>query len=532
MRGENMGIYVNPNNIGFEQTVNSQIYVDKTGMIKYLNQCINTEQKFICVSRARRFGKSVTAGMIKAYYSKGCDSSKLFAGREIEKDSSYKKYLNKYDVIHVDMAEMWVNADKKPDKFLPFMKDVLFSELEQEYPSVDITSCTTLAMALAEINNKLGLPFVIIFDEWDTVFREAKYNEALQEEYISMLRALFKSESAKSFVALAYITGILPIKKYGIESALNNFGEYTMINPLRFAKYYGFTDKEVRDLCEKYDMDYNKMQDWYVGYSFEGEQHVYNPNSVVHALMDGVYKSYWSNTEAFSSLQSYISMNFEGLRDDIIRMFAGERCRVRVGNFANDLVSYKSKNDVMTAMIHLGYLTYDSDTKEAYIPNAEVQEAFEYAIEGAQWDEVIHAVDASDRLLRSTWQQDAEAVAEAMEKVHSEAASILQYNDENSLSCAITLAYYNARNYYNIVREMPMGRGYADLVFISKKNKDVPAMIIELKCNQAPEEAIAQIKERKYMDGLKEYQDNMLLVGINYDKQTKKHSCVIEWYKE
>ena len=300
-----MGTFVNSGNGAFQVALNSEIYVDKTGMIKYLNQCINTEQKFICVSRARRFGKSVTAGMIKAYYSKGCDSSKLFAGREIEKDSSYKKYLNKYDVIHVDMAEMWVNADKKPDKFLPFMKDVLFSELEQEYPSVDITSCTTLAMALAEINNKLGLPFVIIFDEWDTVFREAKYNEALQEEYISMLRALFKSESAKSFVALAYITGILPIKKYGIESALNNFGEYTMINPLRFAKYYGFTDKEVRDLCEKYDMDYNKMQDWYDGYSFEKERSIYSPRSVVSCMCFEKIENYWNQTETFEALQFY-----------------------------------------------------------------------------------------------------------------------------------------------------------------------------------------------------------------------------------
>lgn len=527
-----MGIYVNPDNTGFAQTVNSQIYVDKTGMIKYLNQYINTEQKFICVSRARRFGKSVTAGMIKAYYSKGCDSSGLFAGREIEKDSSYKKYLNKYDVIHVDMSEMWVNADKNPDKFLTFMKDVLFAELKQEYPSVDISSCSTFAMALSEINHKLGIPFVIIFDEWDTVFREAKQNETLQDEYISMLRALFKSESAKRFVALAYITGILPIKKYGIESALNNFKEYTMIDPLRFAKYYGFTGEEVRQLCDEHDMDYQKMQEWYDGYSFEGENHIYNPNSVVNALLDGRYKSYWSNTETFSSLQKYISLNFEGLRDDIIRMFAGERCKVLVGNFANDLVSYKSKDDVMTALIHLGYLAYDYDAREAYIPNTEVQEAFEYAIIETDWKEVINAIKASEQILKSTWQQDSEAVSETMEQVCSEAASILQYNDENSLSCAITLAYYHARNFYNIVREMPMGKGYADLVFIPKKNKDVPAMIIELKCNQPPEEAIAQIKERKYMDGLKEYQDNMLLVGINYDKETKKHSCVIEWYKE
>lgn len=527
-----MGIYVNPNNNAFVQMVNSEIYVDKTGIIKLLNRVIGTEQKFVCVSRARRFGKSVTAGMIKAYYSKGCDSSALFAGREVEQEKSYRKHLNQYDLIHIDMASMWSNVGKENADFLSFLQKVIFEELQQEYGAVDISECYTIAMALAKINNKLGTQFVIIIDEWDTVFREAKQDKKLQDDYISLLRAMFKSEEAKGFVALAYITGILPIKKYGIESALNNFKEYTMIDPIGFAKYYGFTSSEVEDLCAEYGMDFGKMQEWYDGYSFEGEQHVYNPNSVVNALLDGRYKSYWSNTEAFSSLTGYISLNFEGLRDDIIRMFAGERCRVKVGNFQNDLVSCKSKDDVMTALIHLGYLAYDFDKKEAYIPNKEVQEAFEYAIDGAHWSEVVNAVEASERLLQYTWNLDTEAVAAAMEKMHSEASSVLQYNDENSLSCAVTLAYYNARDFYKIMREAPFGKGYADLVFVPRKNSNKPAMIVELKCDQSPQDAIAQIKERKYMDGLAEYKDNLLLVGITYDKKTKKHDCEIAWYQD
>ena len=382
MKGDAMGIYINPDNASFQQMRNSEIYVDKSGIIKYLNRYLKTEQKCVCVSRARRFGKSVTAGMIKAYYSKGCDSTELFDDLEITQDKSYHKHLNQYDVIHVDIAEMWVNAGKKPDVFLPFMQRVLLAELQEEYSSVDISACNTLAMALTEINNKLGISFVMILDEWDTVFREAKNNETLQEEYISLLRALFKSESAKRFVALAYITGILPIKKYGIESALNNFDEYTMIDSMNFAPYYGFTDEEVKKICEQYHMDYEKMRQWYDGYMLENERHVYNPNSVVKALHFGKFKSYWSNTEAFSSLPSYISLNFEGLRDDIIRMFAGGRCKVLVGNFSNDLVSYKSKDDVVTALIHLGYLAYDAENEEVYIPNADVREAFSYAIEG------------------------------------------------------------------------------------------------------------------------------------------------------
>ena len=522
-----MGIYVNPDNASFRRAVESEIYIDKTELIKELNKVLGTEQCCICVSRARRFGKSLAAGMIKAYYSKGCDSRELFRGFAIEKEEGFEKHLNQYDVIHIDMASVWINAGKE-EGFLAFLTGTILEELKEEYKSADISECSTIAMALAAINKQLDVTFVIIMDEWDTVFREAKENKKLQEDYISMLRALFKSEESKRFVALAYITGILPIKKYGIESALNNFDEYTMISPKTFAAYYGFTDKEVQELCEEYDMDFAKMQEWYDGYAFKNVPHIYNPNSVVKAIRFKSFESYWSSTEAFSSLTGYISLNFEGLRDDIIRMFAGERCRVRVGNFENDLVSYKSKDDVMTALIHLGYLAYDQENKEAYIPNKEVQEAFEYAIEGAKWNEVRNAVEASEQLLRSTWQKDGEAVAVAMEKIHEEAASVLKYNDENSLSCAVTLAYYNAREYYTIMREAPFGKGYADFVFTPKKNKGVPAIILELKCDQTPETAIAQMKERRYMDGMAEYKGNTLLVGIQYDRKTKQHRCLIE----
>ena len=523
-----MGIYVNPGNASFQNDVNSQIYVDKTGIIELLNQMVNTAQKFVCVSRARRFGKSVTAGMIEAYYSKGCSSKELFQGYEIATKKSFLTYLNQYDTIHIDMGEVWSDCGKKEDRFISFLTETILTELKEEYATVEISECETIAMALAKINNQLGVTFVIVMDEWDTVFREAKQNKKLQNDYVSLLRALFKSESAKRFVALAYITGILPIKKYGVESALNNFDEYTMLSPKIFARYFGFTGEEVQALCQQYDMDFDKMKEWYDGYSFKNAPHIYNPNSVVKAIRFDSFESYWSSTEAFSSLTGYISLNFEGLRDDIIRMFSGARCRVKVGNFENDFVSYKSKDDVMTALIHLGYLAYDLENRQAYIPNKEVQEAFEYAIEGAKWSEVVNAVEASEQLLRSTWQKDEDAVAKAMEKVHEEAASVLQYNDENSLSCAISLAFYNAKEYYTIMREAPFGKGYADLEFVPRKHKDVPAMILELKCDQTAEDAIAQIKERRYMDGMQEYKGNMLLVGIQYDKKTKEHHCKIE----
>lgn len=526
-----MGKYVNPSNESFKDTINSEIYIDKSGLIEKLNKVIGTEQKLVCVSRARRFGKSVTAGMLKAYYSKGCNSQELFAGLEIEETSTYRNHLNMYDVIHVDIASVWLNAEKKSDRFIKVLNKMLFTELATEYSTVDLSECTTLGMALAQINNSLGIRFIIIIDEWDTIFREEKKNEQLQDEYISVLRGIFKSEEAKQFVALAYITGILPIKKYGIESALNNFREYTMIDPVDFAKYYGFTSTEVRKLCDKYGMDYEIMKYWYDGYSFQGEPHIYNPNSVVNAMLDKRYKSYWTNTETFTSLRDYISLNFEGLKDDIIKMFSGGRCRVKVGAFSNDLVSYRSKDDVMTALIHLGYLAYDYEMKEAYIPNAEVQEAFEYAINDTDWKEVVESLNESELLLKRTWKGDAESVAKALGKIHGETSSILQYNDENSLSCAINIAYYNAKLYYTVIREMPTGKGFADFVFIPKHNCDKPAMIIELKYNKSAETALSQIRENQYPEGLAQYKDNLLLVGISYDKITKQHDCTIEWWR-
>ena len=525
-----MGQFVNPGNESFVRVVKADIYVDKTGLIKELNRVLATEQCFICVSRARRFGKSVTAGMIKAYYSKGCNSKALFAGLEIENADDYYEHLNKYDLIHIDMSSVWTDVNGNSSKLMKHLKTILINELKNEYNCVDISDCISLKSALAKINYELGIKFVFIIDEWDTVFRECKEDEAVQIEYITMLRGLFKSEEAKQYTALAYITGILPIKKYGIESALNNFTEYTMVSPKNLAKYYGFTDGEVKELCKQYNMDYEIMKQWYDGYSFKKEAHIYNPNSVVKAILLDSYESYWSNTETFNSLQGYISLNFEGLRDDIIRMFSGERCRVMPGSFANDFVSYKSKDDVLTALIHLGYLAYDFDMKEAYIPNAEVQEAFEYAIKGTDWKELVQSINYSEQLMKMTWKGNTEAVAEALGKIHGETTSILQYNDEDSLSCAVNMAYYNARIYYTVVREMPTGKGFADFVFIPKSNIDKPAMIIELKYNKSAQTAITQIKEKQYIEGLKAYENNLLLVGINYDKETKKHSCIIERY--
>jgi ribosomal protein S8 len=408
-----------------------------------------------------------------------------------------------------------------------YISQNIISELKEYYADYISPEDTTLATVLANINLKAGAKFVIVIDEWDAIFRDDKFNDKSQREYIDLLRSLFKGERSKSFTKLAYITGILPIKKYNSESALNNFDEFTMIEPDLIAEYIGFTETEVKALCNNYNMDFDKMKRYYDGYILDGI-HVYNPKSVADAVRRRRIANYWTKTVAYESLKSYILMNFKGLKDDIVYMMSGGRCRVSTEAFNNDMTSFKSKDDVLTVLIHLGYLAYDDDTREVFIPNEEVHSAFTSTIMETDWTPVIEAINKSERLLKLTWAKEADEVAEYISEVHMQNTSILQYNDENSLSCVITLAYYYAVNDYTVIRELPSGLGFADIVYLPKKHTDKPAMLVELKYNKNAKAAINQIKEKKYPKSLEAYKGNLLLVGINYDKETKEHSCIIE----
>ena len=529
---EYMGMYVNRGNESFARARQSQIYVDKSGLLEYTNEVVDTEQCYICNSRPRRFGKSMAAGMLAAYYMKGCDSRELFEGLEIAGKPSFEEHLNQYDVIHLDMAYLLVQNKSAVDT-VAFMQKCVIDELKVIYPGLLTDEDQALPFALSKINDAAGARFVIIIDEWDAIFRECETDKQGQQEYVRLLRGLFKGEQSKDFVVLAYITGILPIKRYNSESALNNFREFTMLNPKGLSEYIGFTEEEVKDLCETYHMDFQETARWYDGYSFRKLKHVYNPNSVVNAMLDGEYDNYWSNTVSYGSLKEYICLNFEGLRDLVIQMFAGARCKVDVDTFQNDMTSFRSRDDVLTALIHLGYLAYDADTGEAYVPNEEVRTAFVRAVKDTDWEPVTEAIRDSDRLLHATWNKEEDLVAEGIDKVHRGNTSILQYNNENALSCVVTLAYYNAVNDYTLIREMPSGKGYADIVFLPRRYSTKPALVVELKYDQSVESAVAQIKERRYPEALKEYRGNILLVGISYDKEEKRHFCKIEeWEKE
>jgi len=518
-----MGLYFNPGNESFKQAVRSKIYVDKTLLIEQLNDMLCTESKCVAVSHARRFGKSQAAGMVKSYYSKGCDSRQLFAPFKISKVAGIEEHMNKYNVIHLDIASF---ADYQKEKLVEKIIETIVREIKTEYP--EINPHDTLQVILNQVYQLSGAPFVVIIDEWDCVVRNHADRQDLVHKYLQFLHSIFKSEESKTFLALGYITGILPIKKIEDESALNNFREYTMLDSKRLTEFYGFTEQEVKELCEKHDLNFDSMKKWYNGYLISG-QYMYNPNSVYSAILDHKIDSYWKNTSSFETINKLISLNYDGLKEDILTVLEGGKVPVQVNNFKNDLQQIHSKDDALTALIHLGYLGYDADRCKAYMPNYEVSLAYRQALETGNWKEVAKTISNCENLLWATLDRDSDKVSEYIELAHETYTSILKYNDENALSCAITMAYFTAPAYYNIYRELPTGKGFADFAFIPRADSgNMPAMIVELKWDKDADTAIRQIKEKRYTGNLQGYSHDILLVAITYDKQSKHHTCEIE----
>ena len=532
-----MGTYINKGNNAFRDIVNSE-YVDKTSLIPIINKTLNTECRYSCVSRSRRFGKSMAAKMLCAYYDKSCDSRELFMGLKVEKDKTFEEYLNKYTVIYLDVTSFTARPELG-DKIVRTIQNEIISEVKKCYPDVDYSETTDLMGILSAIHNATGEKFFFIIDEWDAICREFPDRRKMKgdmsgiaptilDEYVMLLRRLFKTQDSDEVFAGAYLTGILPIKRYNTESALNNFREYSMINPGRMANALGFTHDEVTELCRSFNMDIHEMEQWYDGYRIGEASHIFNPYSVMRAIENDRYKSYWTTTGAYDSVVTYIQMNFEGLKDDIIRMISGERVYVDTTEFTNDMHIVRSKNDVLTVLIHLGYLAYDEDEQECFIPNKEVGNEMNNAIKATSWEELAKTIQNSKNLLAATISGNEQAVAKAIDLAHDENTSILSYNDENSLACVLSIAYIWAKNDYIIHREFATGKGYADLVMIPRRNASKPAIVIELKYNHSTNTAISQIKQKNYPAKLADYTGDILLVGINYDKESKQHTCKIE----
>ena len=520
-----MGIYLNPNEDNFKSMTSREIYVDKTMMISVINHFMDTDNKYICVSRARRFGKTMTSNMLAAYYSKGCNAEELFGHFKISSDKSFKDKLNKYNVIKIDMNSEYQSALDK-DKLILYITSEIKEELRLSYPEVDIRDDDSVAKALIRIYSKTSERFVILIDEYDVLVRE-DVSEELFSAYLSFLNSLFKSDTVRPAIALAYLTGILPIVRDKIQSKLNNFWEYTMLDPLELSEYVGFTSDDVKKLCTRYDVDYTSMKRWYDGYYLRGID-IYNPESVVMSIISGRFESYWGKTSSYEAISDRISHNFKGTKEDVIRMLAGESVEINITRFMNKMDSFVTKDDLFTYLVHLGYLAYDYNSGTCRIPNKEVRIEWYNAIESdSEYKVTDEIIKSSKELLNSTLAGDEEAVARALDVSHIHTTSNRSYNNEDALQSAIYLAYIYALNEYTVIREMTSGKGFADVCFIPFSD-DKPAMIVELKRNDSAESAINQINDKRYFESLAHYQGDLLFIGINYDEKLKTHECRIE----
>ena len=520
-----MGVYLNPGNQAMAIDRRARIYVDKSGLVTHLNVRVYAGgDRYVCVSRPRRFGKTMAANMLCAYYQRGVDSHGLFDDLEAAEGPTYREHLNAYDVVYLDMRQLLGDAGSAAE--VPgLVTRKLVAELSQTFPGVVDPSQTSLFEAFSHAATQPGHPgFVFIIDEWDAVFRETRNDAAAQEAFIGFLRDLLKD---KRYVALAYMTGILPIKKHGTHSVLNMFDELSMTAPGDLARFFGFTSEETRSLCSGWSMDFAEVERWYDGYRLSG-LHMYSPRSVVLALTKGRCSDYWTSTESYEALQTYIDLDFDGLRQAVVAMLADEPQPLDTTTFANDMTTFKRKDDVLTLLVHLGYLGFDEESGAAFIPNKEIRRQYVSALATGARPELARLIQNSDHLLEATVAGDAEQVANALEVAHDSATSPLFYNNEQALRAAVELAYITAVDKYAAIEELPSGRGFADVVYLPKPGADLPALLVELKWNRPVDGAIEQIKARRYPEAPRGWGGEILLVGISYDEKTKRHTARIE----
>lgn len=417
-----MGAYVNPGTKNMEIDIDDEFYVDKSLLIKVLNTKLNKKDRFICVSRPRRFGKTMAAHMIAAYYTKGCDSHEIFSGLKISKDASFEENINKYTVIQLDMNDVVTN--KGPLSVSEYIEKEVINELRKVYPSVPMLDDISLSKAIRQIYSSTEDQFVFVIDEYDVIIRDQQYSSELSG-YISFLVSLFKNSVTSPAIALAYLTGIMPIIKENTQSKLNNFTEYTMLNAKTMAPFVGFTEAEVKDLSLKVKMDFKELKRWYDGYNLDSLD-VYSPKSVINAIEERKCDDYWTQTGSYEALKDYIILDFNGIKNDVISMVSGEHIPVNVSKFTNSRV-INSKDDVFTSLIHLGYLGYEYKDKTCFIPNYELLQEWINVLEDTpDYESVVELIKDSKKLLEATWTMDAETVAEGISRAHMDSNIIMK----------------------------------------------------------------------------------------------------------
>ena len=547
-----MGNILNPGNdnsfINLVKARDTRVFVDKTDFLEKTNTLFNTDGKLLAVTRPRRFGKTVTAHMLSAYYSKGYAGQNIFDKLEIANRASFAEHLNKHNVIYIDMNTIdglfdgYSNKKQKVEGVNDLVDYFEYSIIKELKSSDIFSKClekhqienTGLLETLLAITQDLNTKFIFIMDEWDLVYREYCNDEALQKKFIKLLKNLFKADGGQDCFALAYLTGILPIKKYNSQSALNDFDEYNMLSPGDYAPYFGFTEDEIAKIVESPNckVSHQDLKEWYEGYKIKGVD-IYNPNSVCKAVSRSECISYWSGTSSNEEFVRLINTDFKGIKEDIINLIEGEQVTFSCANFQNDMVTIKDKNDVFSLLVCLGYLGC-SDTKNkyrkvAYVPNAEIKAVLMDIVREQNWYERMETIKRSDNLLKAIMELDGTTVARVIQEIHnSSAVSLLDYNDEESLTyCVMTGLLWSTLDDYSYHREDQAGKGRVDLVYEPITGK-MPLILIEFKYDGSAEEAIAQIKTQEYFKRYTGQYRNIIIVGINYSTKTKDHQCLIE----
>lgn len=500
----------------FEKAVSGDLYVDKSMLIEAVSKKLHTNDQYLCITRPRRFGKTLNASMLAAYYQKGCDSDRLFQGMQIASSPAYGLHQNRYGVIHIDFSRMPDLCESYRDYVTNILQG-LRGDLKEAYPKLKEKEYTQISHMFRDT----GDTFVFILDEWDSVFYQKFMSEDDRNAYLLFLKGLLKDQP---YVELAYMTGVLPIAKYSSGSELNMFDEYHFMNDTVYDRYFGFDEEEVRALCRKRPgLSYDELEKWYDGYCFSDGKSLFNPRSVTKALTRGICLNYWTETGPMNEIAECIEHNVDEVREDIVKLVAGIPVEAVLNGYSAVEQQLNSRDEILSAMVVYGFLAYHNGILT--IPNHELMEKYQSVLTRNSMGEVKEIVDTSQKMLEATLKGDERLVADILESVHDKEIPFLNYNDENSLSCVITLCYLYARKDYQIERELKCGKGYCDYIFLPKNNGKT-AVILELKVGGTPEQALTQIKDRQYIRRVKSCRE-VLLVGISYDEK-KRHRCRIE----
>ena len=519
----------------FKTVMNGTYFVDKSEILEELIPALQQEQRFFCITRPRRFGKTVMANMIAAFFENTGEPS-LFEHLHIAEYAGYKEQAGKHDVIYIDFSEM-PRECQNYQEYIDRVQNGLVRDIQEAYPELVIENNAAVWDILSLVFNQTGHKFIFVIDEWDAVFHSSFITEKDKKDYLLFLKLLLKGQS---YVELAYMTGVLPIAKYSDGSELNMFLEYNMATRVRFSEYFGFSDEEVNMLYQRYlektkkpQITRESLREWYDGYHTAAGERLYNPRSVVCALTDNQLSNYWVSSGKYDSIFTYIQYNVDQIQNDLTLMFAGERIPSGIQEYAATAQELKTKEEIYSAMVVYGLLTYDNGM--VFIPNKELMGSYASMMKKEQSLGYIYRLaNVSSQMLQATLAGDTKTMSKIIQYAHNTEVPILSYNNETELSAIINLVYLSARDQYRVEREDKAGKGYVDYIFYPVRyNQD--CIILELKVGHTPEEAIAQIKEKEYALRFKgktaaqdKYTGRILAVGISYDKETKEHICKVE----